>query len=102
LTRQIYKKSRKWFCTLMQLLTPANMRGRVAAVNGMFIGSSAEIGNFESGLAAKLPGTVPSVLFGSSMTLHIVVFTWFKTKKLPGPSGDDIFLKGEEKEAVAA
>ena len=58
--------------TLVQLLTPDHMRGRVSAVNSMFIGSSNEIGDFESGVAAKLLGTVPAVLFGGSMTLLIV------------------------------
>jgi hypothetical protein len=53
----------------MQLLTPDHMRGRVSAVNSMFIGSSNEIGDFESGMAAKLLGTVPAVIFGGSMTL---------------------------------
>ncbi|MFD0751912.1 MFS transporter [Mucilaginibacter calamicampi] len=68
--------------TIMQLLTPDHMRGRVSSVNQMFIGSSNEIGAFESGTAAKLLGTVPSVIFGGSMTLLIVIVTFFKTKKL--------------------
>jgi MFS family permease len=68
--------------TIMQLLTPDHMRGRVSAVNSMFIGSSNEIGAFESGTAARLLGTVPAVLFGGSMTLLIVSITYFKTKKL--------------------
>jgi MFS family permease len=68
--------------TIMQLLTPDHMRGRVSAVNSMFIGSSNEIGAFESGTAAKLLGTVPSVIFGGSMTLIIVSITYLKTKKL--------------------
>lgn len=68
--------------TLMQLLTPDHMRGRVSAVNSMFIGSSNEIGDFESGIAAKLLGTIPAVLFGGSMTLLIVTITYFKTKSL--------------------
>jgi MFS family permease len=68
--------------TIMQLLTPDHMRGRVSAVNFMFIGSSNEIGAFESGTAAKLLGTVPSVIFGGSMTLLIVTITYLKTKKL--------------------
>ena len=68
--------------TIIQLLTPDHMRGRVSAVNSMFIGSSNEIGAFESGTAAKLLGTVPSVIFGGSMTLAIVTITWLKTKKL--------------------
>lgn len=58
--------------TVIQLLTPDNMKGKVSAVNSMFIGSSNEIGAFESGVAAKLMGTVPSVIFGGLMTLIIV------------------------------
>lgn len=68
--------------TIMQLLTPDQMRGRVSAVNSMFIGSSNEIGAFESGLTAKYMGTVPAVVFGGSMTLLIVAATYLKTKKL--------------------
>ncbi|MHB1177826.1 MAG: MFS transporter [Daejeonella sp.] len=68
--------------TILQILTPDEMRGRVAAVNSMFIGSSNEIGAFESGAAAKLMGTVPSVIFGGSMTLIIVFITYLKTKRL--------------------
>lgn len=68
--------------TMLQILTPNEMRGRVSAVNGMFINSSNEIGAFESGATAKLMGTIPSVLFGGTMTLVIVVFTYFKTKKI--------------------
>jgi len=68
--------------TIMQLLTPDEMRGRVSAVNSMFIGSSNEIGDFESGMAAKYLGTIPAVLFGGCMTLFVVTFTFFKTKKL--------------------
>jgi len=55
--------------TLLQTLTPENMKGRVSAVNHIFIGSSNEIGMFESGVAAKLIGVVPSVIFGGCMTL---------------------------------
>lgn len=58
--------------TIMQLATPDNMRGRVAAINGIFIGSSNELGAFESGLAARLMGLVPSVIFGGVMTLLVV------------------------------
>ena len=68
--------------TIMQLLTPDQMRGRVSAVNSMFIGSSNEIGAFESGLTARLMGTVTSVIFGGSMTLIVVLTTYLKTKKL--------------------
>lgn len=68
--------------TIMQLLTPDDMRGRVSSVNSMFIGSSNEIGAFESGLTAKLMGTVPAVVFGGMMTLAIVGATYVKTKLL--------------------
>ncbi|MDF3077802.1 MAG: transporter [Sphingobacteriaceae bacterium] len=68
--------------TIVQLLTPDEMRGRVSAVNSMFIGSSNEIGAFESGLTARLMGTVPAVVFGGCMTLIVVSTTYLKTKKL--------------------
>lgn len=58
--------------TTLQLITPDEMRGRVASVNSIFIGSSNEIGSFESGLAARLMGLIPSVIFGGSMTLLVV------------------------------
>jgi MFS family permease len=61
--------------TILQLKTPDHMRGRVASVNSIFVGSSNELGAFESGLTAKLMGTVTAVVFGGSMTLLIVVFT---------------------------
>jgi MFS family permease len=63
--------------TILQLKTPDHMRGRVSAVNSIFVGSSNELGAFESGLTAKLMGTVTSVVFGGTMTLIIVVFTGF-------------------------
>ncbi len=68
--------------TITQLKTPDNMRGRVMSVNSMFINSSNELGQFESGVAAKLLGTVPSVVFGGCMTLAVVIFTWFKSPTL--------------------
>jgi hypothetical protein len=68
--------------TIMQLKTPDNMRGRVLSVNSMFINSSNELGQFESGLAARVFGVVPSVVFGGCMTLLIVGFTWFKAPSL--------------------
>jgi hypothetical protein len=58
--------------TLVQTQTSADMMGRVQAVNGFFIGSSNELGAFESGLAARLFGLVPSVIFGGCMTLVVV------------------------------
>lgn len=61
--------------TILQLKTPDNMRGRVASVNSMFVGSSNELGAFESGLTAKLMGTVTAVVFGGTMTLITVLTT---------------------------
>lgn len=59
--------------TIMQTHTPDPMRGRVAAVNSIFIASSNEIGAFESGFTAKLMGLVPAVVFGGSMTIVVVL-----------------------------
>jgi len=61
--------------TIMQLVTPDVMRGRVSAINGIFIGSSNELGAFESGVMARLMGLVPSVIFGGIMTLSVVGVT---------------------------
>lgn len=61
--------------TIVQLATPDHMRGRVASINGIFIGSSNELGAFESGVAARLLGLVPSVVFGGCMTLGVVAAT---------------------------
>lgn len=68
--------------TILQLKTPDEMRGRVMSVNSMFINSSNEIGQFESGVAARFLGVVPSVLFGGTMTLLVVFITWFKAPSL--------------------
>lgn len=68
--------------TILQLKTPGELRGRVMSVNSMFINSSNELGQFESGVAAKLMGIVPSVVFGGCMTLAVAVATWFKAPAL--------------------
>jgi MFS family permease len=68
--------------TLIHTFTPEYMKGRVAAVNNIFIGSSNEIGSFESGAAAKLLGTVPSVVFGGMMTMVVVAVTAWRANKL--------------------
>ena len=68
--------------TLVQLWTPAEKMGRVAAVNGFFIGSSNELGAFESGVAARLLGTVPSVVFGGAMTLATVALVAWRAPTL--------------------
>jgi MFS family permease len=67
---------------ILQIHTPDEMRGRVSAVNTIFIGSSNEIGAFESGLAARILGTANSVIFGGIMTLSIVGFTQWKADAL--------------------
>lgn len=68
--------------TIVQMKTPDEMRGRVISVNLMFINSSNELGQFESGVAAKLLGVVRSVVFGGAMTLFVVFVTWFKAPTL--------------------
>jgi MFS family permease len=68
--------------TLVQTLTPAHLLGRVSSVNQIFIGASNEIGAFESGVAARLLGTVPSVVFGGTMTLIVVALTWWLSPSL--------------------
>ena len=67
--------------TLIQLGTPDEMRGRVSAVNMVFIGASNEVGQFESGLTAQWLGTVPAVVFGGLATIVVVVLWswWFPT-----------------------
>jgi MFS family permease len=67
---------------IIQLKTPNEMRGRVMSVNSMFINSSNELGQFESGLAAKYLGNIASVVFGGCMTIGVVIFTWIKAPKL--------------------
>jgi MFS family permease len=68
--------------TLLTLRTPPHLLGRVSAVNQIFIGSSNEIGSFESGVAAKLLGTVRSVIFGGLMTLGVVGVTAWRIPSL--------------------
>jgi len=68
--------------TLLTLRTPEPLLGRVSAVNQIFIGSSNEIGSFESGVAAKLLGTVNSVIFGGLMTLGVVGVTAWRIPAL--------------------
>ncbi|GHM99639.1 MFS transporter [Cytophagales bacterium WSM2-2] len=68
--------------TMIHTLTPENMKGRVSAVNSIFVGSSNEIGAFESGVTARLFGTVRSVVLGGAMTLAVVGVTAWKAVKL--------------------
>lgn len=62
--------------TILQLKTPDDMRGRVSSVSSIFVGSSNELGSFESGVAAKIMGPVGSVVFGGCMTLAVVITTY--------------------------
>lgn len=68
--------------TILQLTTPDEMRGRVSSVNSMFINSSNELGQFESGFTARIMGAVPAVIFGGSMTLLVAIISWFKAPSL--------------------
>jgi MFS family permease len=62
--------------SVMQLTTPDHMRGRISAINGIFIGSSNELGALESGLAASVMGLVPSIVFGGAATIAVVLLTY--------------------------
>jgi MFS family permease len=68
--------------TILQVIPPDHIRGRVLSVSSVFVSSSNEIGAFESGLAASLMGTVPSVLLGGGLTMVIVLWVWSKSKNL--------------------
>ncbi len=68
--------------TILQIMPPDHLRGRVVSVNSIFLAASNELGAFESGLAARLMGTVPSVIFGGSLTLLTVLYVWRRSKAL--------------------
>jgi len=69
--------------TILQLTTPDEMRGRVSSVNSMFINSSNELGQFESGFTAKIfGGAQPAVIFGGIMTIVVVIISWFRAPRL--------------------
>ncbi len=70
--------------TILQIYPPDEMRGRVASVNGIFVSSSNELGAFESGVAARLVGTVPSVLIGGVITIVVVSWIYMRSKDLFG------------------
>jgi len=72
--------------TLLQISTPDAMRGRVSAVNHMFIGASSELGEFESGLTAVLFGAAPAALLGGLGTLAVVALWTFLFPELRGAS----------------
>jgi len=68
--------------TIMQLVTPDEMRGRVSSINGIFIGSSNELGAFYDGVMARLLGLVPAVVVGGCVTLGVVGITTWRAPKL--------------------
>ena len=75
--------------TILQLVTPDDMRGRVSAVNTMFVSSSNELGDFESGLMAHWLGTVRAVVTGGCITLGVVIYTFFRAPQLRDFSFED-------------
>lgn len=75
--------------TILQLVTPDAMRGRVSSVSTIFISSSNELGDFESGVMANWLGTWPAIVVGGCLTLGVVVVTYFRTPKLRNFSFND-------------
>jgi predicted MFS family arabinose efflux permease len=68
--------------SILQLKTPDEIKGRVSSINMMFISSSNELGAFESGVTARMMGTVPAVVFGGIMTIVVVIVTYFSAPRL--------------------
>jgi len=68
--------------TIMQLYTPDELRGRVASINLIFINSSNELGQFESGVTSRMFGTLPAIIFGGAMSMLVVAGTWLRFPKL--------------------
>lgn len=68
--------------TIMQLSTPDDMRGRVSSINGLFVGSSNEIGAFYAGSMARLLGLVPAVVLGGCVTMGVAAVTAWRAPKL--------------------
>ena len=75
--------------TILQLVTPDAMRGRVSAVNTMFVSSSNEFGDFESGVMANWLGTVRAVVVGGCLTMGVIAITFFKAPQLREFTFDD-------------
>jgi MFS family permease len=87
--------------TLMQVMVPSGMLGRVSAVNQIFIGSSNEIGAFESGVAARLLGAVPSVVFGGAVTVAVALATYRLFPSLARLDRFDVYAHAEPAAAPA-
>lgn len=84
--------------TILQIKTPDDMRGRVSSVNSMFVGSSNELGAFESGLAAKILGPVAAVVFGGTMTLITVITTGIVSPTIRNLDLTEDILENEKEE----
>ncbi len=82
--------------TVLQLMTPDNMRGRVSAVNNIFVGTSNELGAFESGLAARLLGLVPSVVIGGAISIATVIAAGITAPKLRKLDIQELLDAGKE------
>jgi hypothetical protein len=91
--------------TMIQLATPDEMRGRVSAVNAVFIGASNEVGQFESGVTAQWFGTVPAVVIGGIGTM-LIVLAWSalfpKLRKMDKLSPDPRLLNGSVEDPRAS
>jgi hypothetical protein len=81
--------------TVLRFYTPDEMRGRVSSVNGVFVSTSNEMGAFESGLAAKFFGTIPSVIIGGCITLILVSVVALKSGALFHLKIEDELKSGE-------
>ncbi len=68
--------------TILQLFTPDELRGRVSSINLIFINSSNELGQFESGVTSRMFGTLPAIIFGGAMSVLVVTATWLKFPNL--------------------
>jgi MFS family permease len=88
--------------TLLQSLTPEALLGRVSSVNSIFVGSSNEIGAFESGVAARLLGTVPSVVLGAAASLGVVLFIGWRVPRLRRLGRIDEVVPAEYQPALSA
>ncbi len=91
---------------LVHFQTPEHMKGRVSSVSSIFITSSNELGAFESGVAARVFGTVPAVVFGGLMTLAVVGITWWRAPKLrnydfQGAKGSAADYEADKKQPVS-
>jgi MFS-type transporter involved in bile tolerance (Atg22 family) len=83
---------------VLQLSSPDNMRGRISSINGIFVGSSNELGALESGLAASVMGLVPSIAFGGAVTVLVAIGFYIQSASLRNLKLQELFnnLKNEK------